>query len=363
MMHTGYVGSKEARSFLAIVFSASIALTLPQDLALSAGRAGWLSMGIALLVALLACTLFARIAELAPGNSVITMAGQWWGSAGRWIVGVILWGYFVLITALVTRAFVEAVIGTILPRTPAHVVMFLFMAVTVYIAYYGIETLSRLSQLVAVVLLMGFLLLLVADLGWMDHRYLYPVLGPGLGTVVAAGVAKSSYFSELILLGLMFPSIRVVRDSGRIARGAVWIAGVLMILIVLGYTLSFPPPSGADNPFPFYQLARLVYLGRFMQRMEAIFDVLWVLSAVIYIAAGLWAATQSLAQAGDLPVYRPLVFATAVLVYGVASLPADYVQTADLTTRYLRTWGWVMLLGLPAVLWVGAVISRRRREG
>ncbi|MBE3552278.1 MAG: GerAB/ArcD/ProY family transporter [Kyrpidia tusciae] len=204
MMHTGYVGSKEARSFLAIVFSASIALTLPQDLALSAGRAGWLSMVIALLVALLACALFSRIAELAPGNSVIAMAGQWWGSAGRWIVGVMLWGYFVLITALVTRAFVEAVIGTILPRTPAHVVMFLFMAVTVYIAYYGIETLSRLSQLVAVVLLWDFYFSWSRT--WADGSLLVSRARSRSRHGGGRGVAKSSYFSELVLLGLMFPA-------------------------------------------------------------------------------------------------------------------------------------------------------------
>ncbi|MDI3256426.1 MAG: endospore germination permease [Kyrpidia sp.] len=364
MMHTGYIGTKEARSFLAIVLSAPIALTLPQDLALTAGRAAWLSTVVALLVALAAWGLFSRIAEMAPGYSVVQMAGVWWGAPGRWAVGLVLWGYFLLITALVTRAFVETVIGTILPRTPVHVVMLLFMVVTVYMAYYGLETLSRLSQLLSRVLLMGFLLLILMDLRWMDVRYLYPLLGPGLGQVVSVGVMKSSYFSEVLVLGLMLPGLRVARDARRVARSALLVSGVLMIVMVLGYTMSFPPPSGADNPFPFYQMGRLIYLGRFVQRLEAIFDFLWVLSAAVYMAGGLWASTQSLAQACDLPVYRPLVFAMAVLVYGIASLPADYVQTTELTNAYLRSWGWVMLVGMPAVLRLGATWGRRgRREG
>ncbi|MBX6395450.1 MAG: GerAB/ArcD/ProY family transporter [Alicyclobacillaceae bacterium] len=146
------------------------------------------------------------------------------------------------------------------------------------------------------------------------------------------------------------------------AWNAVLVSGVLMVLMVLGYTLAFPPPAGADNPFPFYQMARLVYLGRFVQRLETVFGFLWVMTAAIYMAAGLWGATQSLAQAWDLPVYRPLVFPVAVLVFGIASLPADYPQTTSLTNVYLRSWGWVMLLGMPAALWLGAVLNRRRRK-
>lgn len=364
MMHTGYIGTKEARALLTIVLSTSVSLTLPQDMVFQAGTAGWLAMIVSLAVGLAAWGMFSRIAKRAPGKSLVEIAEEGWGAAGRWTVGSVLGLYFLLITALVLRAFVELVIGTILPNTPSEVVMFLFMSVTVYMAYYGLETLSRLSQLIGWTLLIGLVLLLVMDWREMDFAYLYPPLGPGWGRLVEVGVVKASYFSELLLLGLMIPGIRTVTDVGRIAWNAVWVSGLLMVMMVLGYSLSFPPPAGADNPFPFYQMARLVYLGRFVQRLEAVFDLLWVIAAAVYIGAGIWGTAQSFARSWGLPVFRPLVFPVALLIYGLAALPADYPQTAALTNDYLRTWGWVMLLGLPAVVWWGAVRSnRRRREG
>ena len=74
---------------------------------------------------------------------------------------------------------------------------------------------------------------------------------------------------------------------------------------------------------PFYEMARLIYLNRYIQRLEAIFILLWVIVGIIAIAICLYGSLYVLAKLFKLPTIRPLIPVAALVMVQVAMLPPD----------------------------------------
>ena len=114
-------------------------------------------------------------------------------------------------------------------------------------------------------------------------------------------------------------------------------------------------PLARQEPFPLYFLARLVYLGRFLQRTEALIVMFWILAALIRLSALMSATAISLAGALRLPDYRPLLFPLATILSALSLLPKDYVAVLRLDREWMRPLGFAVL-AVPLLLWLLAVV-------
>jgi len=120
----------------------------------------------------------------------------------------------------------------------------------------------------------------------------------------------------------------------------------------------FGPPDAAQQPFPMFTLARLVYLGRFLQRTESLIVMFWFFAAAVRIAMLFHAAAVGIADSLGLPAYRPLIFPLAVLVFSLSLLPEDFLVVLRLERDWIRTTGNLVLL-IPLLLLMIAVVRRK----
>jgi spore germination protein KB len=362
MIQTGHIGKREAVAMVTMYLSASLFLGLPQDITDGGQTAAWMIPLGSALIAVFFFWLLDFGMRHARSRTMVELVednlGPWIGM----IMGLLLGTFFVVDTAMDMRQFSETVITTVLPNTPLSVAVFVFAAATVYLAYYGLEMIGRFSKVVWVGLGISFFSLIFLAWNWFHLDFLFPLWGPGIPAVIRQCGMKSSYFSEILVLGLLYPALRRKRDFRHVGYASILIAGVLMTVLVGSFTLTFTIESAQRNPFPLYQIARLVYLGRHVQRVEALFIFLWVISVVIKIAVGIWAATQFYARGFRMPVYRPLVFPVAALIDAVNYLPRNFPEALHYSNDYLHSYGWVLLLTLP-VLMIAGNWRVARREG
>ncbi|WP_018132683.1 GerAB/ArcD/ProY family transporter [Effusibacillus pohliae] len=360
MVRTGHLGRFELFALVVIASVADIFLNYPQQLVLYGGSAGWMiplvSMGFCLLV-------WSAVGPvLARRKGQVVVPGRRRGAAlAAVLFGLVLPVVIVLNTASEMRLFIETAITTVLPRSPISFVAVPFLLTVVYYAYKGVEGLSRVSWLLTPWLLLGLAALLVLNANWMNPAYLLPIWGSGLPHLLYGGWIFTGLFVNILLLAILASRLRDPADSVKIGFWSTVAVGLIYSAVTLAFTLVFPPEAGAQVPFPLYQLGRLIYIGRFMQRLEAAFVLIWMAMALIKIAAGVWISTYLIALAFRMPVNRPLVFPVALIVYALAFFPRNLPETMALNTHYVLRWGWVVAIALPLVmlLWVGV---RSRKE-
>ncbi len=87
--------------------------------------------------------------------------------------------------------------------------------------------------------------------------------------------------------------------------------------MIFGTTVS------AEKTLPFFEMARLIYINKYVQRLEAIFILLWVIVGVLGIAVCLYGALYIIARLFKLPTVSPLLLPVGLIMIQIASLLPD----------------------------------------
>jgi len=357
----GHIGYREAIAVLVITLTMHTFLTLPLNYIIEGKTAGWMIPLVDTLLTLIFLLPWLSLLRAYPDRTLIETAEESGGPVTGILVAVLICGYFLFITVIIMRQFTETVIVALLPTTPISVITIFFLLGMIYPCYQGIESLTRGAWLLMPFITIGLLGVLALILPKADSDHLFPVWGSGIFDVVKFGVIKNFLPIQIILISMFNPYLRDRTKLTNVAAGSLIVSGVLISLMVMVYQLVFPVPSAiSSGPYPLYNLARLIYYGRFVQRVESIFIFIWIFGMLVKAALLFYITTISLARGLKLPVYRPLLFPLAVLVYGLNFTIPSFPAAVWLDNHIYRTFGGAISLAIPAVVWF---LTRLRNQG
>lgn len=344
---------------LTIVISSRIFLGLPRIMAIIGGTAGWLVVTIAFLMGLIGYLLLDLLLTRFPGEDLVGIARRVLGPLAP-VVGLIFFFFFLIVASLVTREFTETFIVGILPQTPIGVISGFLLVLLIFAGYMGIETVSRLAILYAPYLLLFLLLIFVLVMPNASPLNLAPFWGLGLRCLALPALAKSAVFADIVLLGFFAPLLREAKRRRAVGLAAMAGSYAIFLATTAVFTMVFGYPGTAGIFFPVFQVARLISLAEFIQRVEAVFIFLWFFAAVIDLAAVFFAAAYVYARTFSLSTHRPLLFPLAVLVYALSLLPGSFAAAVRLDADVVRVYAWLPAFVLPAFLLVLAVLRGQK---
>lgn len=354
----GHISPFQGSLLLAEVLIAVLYLHYPEALVATSGPAAW---QVALVMTGLASLLFLPMAALArrfPGKGLAEISVLTAGPALGTLLtlGVVAW--LISVAALTVRGFVETFVVALLPQTPPSLLTLAVIGCALYASFLGTEALARATLIFLPLVVGGGALLMLLSLPRLDAALLFPFWGNGLPQTLYGGLRYSCMFAETILL-------LVLGDCFRSRKGlpTATIAGILMFgtaatLMVTVLVAVFGAPDARELPFPLFELARLVYLGRFLQRVEAIIVLLWFFAAGVRIAACFHGAVVAAARSLRLPYYRPLIYPFGVILFSLSMMPKDFGSAIRFEQEVMWPIG-LAVLALPFLLWLLASLRRR----
>ncbi|MDB5083384.1 MAG: hypothetical protein JWN30_270 [Bacilli bacterium] len=363
-IRAGHIGKLECTSLLSIAGAANVFLSYPQQLVKYGSQASWMIPLFSTVIMLLIVFILRIVQPVLKNEDLLSISHR---AAGKLITAVIsslAIVYFLLITSDELRQVSETVLTTMLTRSPISFVAIPLVMLICYFAHSGLEAISRTSWLVAPVLAILLVLLLIGMYNWVNVDYLQPWMGPGWSPLFIRGLLFTSAFPNVLVLIICAGSMR---DQSHIAFAGLWstvIIGVVYVVVELVCLTVFPAQLSVHLSFPVYQLARIINVGRFMERMDAIYIFLWVACAVTKMAVGLWASSYLTARMFGMPVYRPLIFSTAIVIYAIAFIPRSYPETLIWDATIFQRYGIVFTVGLPLLVLFFVLLKRggKRRE-
>ncbi len=351
----GRVGIAELTALITIYCSTDVFLSYPSRVAVEGATAAWMIPLIAGVITFAVFLLLYLAMRKTPTQNLIELVMN---SLSPFIgipVAIAFSVFFFLQTAIVMREFTETVVTTVLPRTPSEIIAASFLLVVVYYAYKGLEGLTRVAVLIAYILGVGLVILLVLPLTWFHLPYLMPLAGRGWNVTLMHSLLNTSAFANVLMLAILYPAVRNQQHFVRAGLMSILFTALTMsavLFVVLGV---FTDAVSGQVSFPLYQLARLIYVGRFVQRLEAVFVFLWTAGAVLKMGFGLWLSGYLYAAAFRMPVYRPILFPLALLIYVFVFLPQNIMAVEALESRIIEPFAWIVELLAPLVLVIVSV--------
>ncbi len=358
------IGAKELVSLLTVFVGVNVFLSYPQTISKAGMEASWMLPLISGAITLILFLIVERVLfRYFPGLDIVEVAKEVLGSYFATMVSVVLGIYFIAITALTMRQFMENVTSTVLPTTPITVVGVLFILATGYVAYQGLEGIARVSYFALPVLIAGVLAVCLLNWNWLIASRVFPFWGTGIEQVVWGALRYSSIFANVLLLCVIYPHAHDPKSLRKVGIQSIVLSALIIAGFTFVYNLVFPPSVTGKIAFPLYQLARMIYMGRFIQNLESGFVFLWVTAAVIKMAITLWSAAYLFSSGFGWPTFRPAIPALGLLAFALSMLPSNIVQAHQWDELYVLTWGWIVVFGLPLLIVLGGALIRSVKRG
>lgn len=313
MLEGGKISSRQAIWLLSITILSTAILFLPSISAEIAAQDAWISVLVATAWGIVMSLLLAALMMRFPRHTIVEYSEIIAGRLPGKLLGLGYTWYFLHVNAIIIREFGELLVSVFLPQTPVIVFNVMIIILAAVAVRSGLEPLGRLNEwlFILIVTILFFLLALNAPL--INMANLQPVLERGWSPVLKGAAHPAAWLGEIILLAMIFPFLSRPQEGYRIV---IWInlivGGCLLASLLVALTVLSPELSGRFT-FPIVELARMVTLGEFFERIEALVMVIWVGGTFVKISLFHYATVMAAAQWFKLGDYRPLVIPLGTL--------------------------------------------------
>jgi spore germination protein (amino acid permease) len=322
--------------------------------------AAWLGPLISFLYTVIMFMILLFVMKRIPGD-LLDVAETLLGTTGARLMALYLIAVFYLDAVVLLRQFAENTLLTALPDMEVSLILSWFALIAAFAVYIGIEPLARAAY---VVLPFGFIggvpiLLLLYDRFNIYH--LAPWFDNGLPALLKAGALWSGFYLPAFLLPVMaslFQNRATIRTAALLGLG---LSAFFRSLTFLMYTGVFGVAVGRENVLPFFAMTRLIYVNRFIQRVESFFIILWVIFGIATIAINLFVAVYLLTRLFHLPSMRPLILPLAIIAGQLAMLPPDIVAVIEWHVKEVWMVSAVGVFAIPVILLLAALIHGKGR--
>jgi spore germination protein KB len=327
-------------------------LLVPGGLAAVAKQDAWIASLVGLGIGLPLIPLYIAIAKLYPRLNLFQLCevilGKWLGK----MVSILFFVYFFLLSSTILRQIGDFMTTQIMPETPIQFIHIIFITIVIMGTRLGLETFTRSAEIFFPWIIFLLVVTIIMISPEVEFNKILPIWEAGIKPLVRADIPYIGIlFLELIVFLVIYPNVNQSEKAGRALYGGTIIAGIVTSVItfltisVLGYS------STANKLYPIYTLAKIINIGHFIQRIEAVITGVWIVSIYYKLVICFYASSKGLAQILNLRQQRILTYPLGVITIvlsEVISPNVAYFQSVIVKnwTAYALTFG----LFLPLLL-------------
>ncbi len=329
----------------------------------SAGDAkqdAWISVLIAVAMAVPALFIYARLLFLYPGQDLFDILKRVFGNITGKIIGLLFIWYAFHLGAMVVRNFSEFMAIVAIPETPPMVVILLMGMVCIFAIKDGIELLTRITTFLFPLVLLLILIVVILSLTEANPENLKPVLYDGWKPVFKGAFSAFSFpFAETVIFTMVFSGFKNRISVYKTYYYALLISAVVILIISIRNIMVLGQ-VGSIVYFPSYVAVSVINIGQFIQRIEVTVAMVFLLGGFVKISVCLYAACKGIAKVFTLGDYRQ--FVAPIGLFMLIFADNIYESTMEMLEwiKYYPYYAIPFQIILPVIILIGAEIKVRQ---
>lgn len=339
----------------------SAVLIIPSALATFAKNNGWISSLIGLVFGVFIILLYLKIAAMYPDKTFVELNtiifGKWIGT----IISILYLFPIFLLTAGILREIGDFFTTQVIVETPIHAIHILTLFTAVYCLRAGLEVISRTSEIFFPWIVFFLVMLILFLLPEMNIENLQPNFAKGLGpTMGAAFPLLSIPYCQLIVFLMLHPNV----INAAKARKSFFIGVIIASLGITLITIMCLGVLGANmtgrNMYPTYVLGKMIKIGGFIERVEVLVAIIWVLSTFFKFLVSVYALLLGMTQLLKLSDMKVLIYPLSffIMVYAMVCYP-NIVYFKEVVNMMWTPYALTVFFFMPLFVYVVAVIKKR----
>ncbi|WP_159885305.1 GerAB/ArcD/ProY family transporter [Paenibacillus puerhi] len=357
------IGSRQLTILASLLTMGDSILISPGIISSIAGQDAWFSVIIGNILGLLLITLYLSLTNRYPQQHLIEICesvfGRWGGRIIAVVCFLLLW---LIVVSMLLREIGDFLTTQIMPETPVQAIYVVVIIVMICGLRLGLEPVARTAEIFFPWVLVLFLMLVCFVSTEIDFRRLQPYLNHDASSLLRGSLPILAFpFCELSILFAVFPSVTKTRPLGKYLYSGVILGGIVLLIVILTCTLVLGADIVQRSNYPSYIMAKKISIGNFLERLEVLMAIMWMLTIYFKIALTMYALVTGTAYLFNIRDYRPLLLPFGLITIILAQLLAPNIIAYNQFTGtiYPMIVG-IMFILLPLLL---RIIPRRRKLG
>lgn len=356
------ITTRQATLWLSLYYSGSAILVAPTMLASVAKQDAWLAVLLALGMHYVLLTAFGALGRLSGKNGVGEFLAKALGKpVGKLVLLALLLTGPIPISIFNLRDLLDFTTTDILNRTPMEAIAVLELTVVVGGLFLGVRALGRAAELFFPIVLFLTFMLVLSQLPDIHPRDILPVGEYGVKPILAASFLLFGYpYMEPSVVWMIGSKLEKPAQLGKAMRVSAAISGFFFLLVVTLTVMRAGPELAGQLSYPTYFMAKMISIGSFYQRVEALLSFLFFLMIFFRMSLLLYVSATGISELfsirGERGLLVPLGFALIPLALTAWSNPGELIALDSAWYAFRFFFGILLPLAVLAI----ALLRRKK---
>ena len=278
------IGALEAICLIITVTVNQIIFNAPNLILQSSGSSAWINVIYISIIAIIFTYIIFKIFKNFPSSDIVDISDYLGGKILKYIIGIAYIAFFFIVNFICICYFANALKLIYFHNTPLVILLILFIIPPIVINKYGLKSISSVNLAFIPFVFLSIIILFIGASSEFDFNNIFPLFGFGVKETFLYGFTNLFSFSGIGFLFFLNPFLKKHGDFKKIAITSIIISALYLFLSVLCLLLSYYFMTTNDQLSSLYLLTRMVEFGTFLQRVDAIFILIWILNNFSFTA-------------------------------------------------------------------------------
>lgn len=229
--------------------------------------------------------------------------------------------------------------------------------------FIGIKSISRITSFIIPFAIFSIIITFLAVFKDLNITSFTPVLGESYKKTFITGLSNSFAMYIMVYYYFLKPLLKNPNDFKKISIISYVISLALLALTVISMLTIFTSNSSNAPINSLFLLARQIEFGTFLQRVDALFILLWILSIFSYLSFVVFIINKIVKKVTKISNEKMVTYSTCSILFGLCLIPfniaeLDFIE--DIIYRYVIL---IFMLIIGIILLVLANIKLAHKKG
>lgn len=349
----------EGIALIFVVMVNQVLLGTAKNIVITTASSAWLNTLFIILIGLALVFIITKLFKKFTNFDIIDISEYIGGKILKTIIGIISIVFFVFSAALILHHICDCLEIIYFSNINVLFLQLVFLLGAAFCAKKGIAAVSKTNLIFVAILIIPMIILWISLLFHMEIKHFFPILGYGFNNTFFGNSTNIYAFSGLIYLFFIMPFLNNSKEFSKIGFIGFIMSSIYLFLTVVSLLLSFPFSAITEELLSIYLLSRLVSIGSFIERVDALYVFLWILSSFSYLSTLILFTCNNFKKITNIKNPNGMIFAAMYIIFGSALLISDVSDFRFLQLTVFKYFTICLLVLFTIILFIGYLKKRR----
>ena len=356
------IGFMEALSILMIVVFAHLILLLPKIIIEDQGTGSIVNIIYVTLLALFVVFILNLLYKKFKGMDILDISGFLFGNKFKFVIGLIYIFHSIFVASLLLRNTAENLKTTYFQNTPTPYIAFFMLVGVAYLNRFSLKTIIKCNLIIIPLIAISFITLFVLSFDNFVFERVFPILGNGAENIFLKGSSNIFCFGNIFFLLLLMPYLKDFNQFKKVSYTSIILSGFFIFITILGILLVFPLNVASTSNIPLYMQTRTLTFGKLLQRLDALFILIWDLNILSYLSIVIGFVVSIFKKITNIQTGKTISYSFVAILLGASLIYKNIIETRLLDSDWYKNFTLILVFGMGFLILLLANIKKFKNE-